>query len=84
MRFPWGLLLLLPKARRPVQTEVREIMASSTSVQKDRFDFLIEKSLVLDLKQSMDMAAFFNLVSNTMSDQLDISFSVLKKMRSPE
>lgn len=67
-------------AQLSVQTEVKEIMASSTSVQKDRFNFLVEKSLVLDLKQNMDMDAFFNLVSNTMSDQLDISPSVLRKM----
>ncbi len=63
-----------------VQTEAKKIISSRTSFQKDRFDLLVDKSLVIDLKQTMDMEAFFNVVSKAMSDQLNISPSVLSNM----
>lgn len=63
-----------------VQTEVKVIIALGTSFQRNQFDLLVEKSLVLDLTQSMDMEAFFHLVSHAMSDQLNISPSVLGNM----
>jgi len=67
-------------ANLSVQTEVKEIIALGTSFQKDRFDLLVENSVVLDLTQSMDMETFFHLVSHAMSDQLNISPSVLSNM----
>ncbi len=63
-----------------VQTQVKEIIALNTSVQKDPFDLLVEKSPVMDLKQAMDKEAFFNLVSHAMSDLLNITPSVLNDM----
>ncbi len=63
-----------------VQTEAKKIISSRTLFQKDRFDLLVDKSLVIDLKQTMDMEGFFNIVSKAMSDQLNISSSVLSNM----
>lgn len=56
-----------------VQTEVKDIITSKKSFQKDRFDFLVEKSLVMDLKEAMNKESFFDLVSQAMSDSLNIS-----------
>ncbi len=63
-----------------VQTEVKNIITSKKSLQKDRFDFLVEKSLVMDLKKAMDKEAFFNLVSQAMSESLNISSQTLNDM----
>ena len=63
-----------------VQTEVKDIITSKRSFQKDRFDLLVEKSLVLDLKEAMNKGDFFELVSQVMSDLLNISPSVLNDL----
>ncbi len=63
-----------------VQTQVKKIITLNTSFQKDRFDLLVEKSQVMDLKQAMGKQDFFNLVSQAMSDQLNISSSMLNNM----
>ena len=63
-----------------VPTEVKNIIAYKKSPQKDRFDLLVEKSLVLDLKEEINKETFFKLVSNTMSDSLNISSLVLYDM----
>ena len=42
----------------PVQTEVKKIITSNQFIQKDRFDMLVEKSLVMDLKNTMDKEIF--------------------------
>ncbi|MCK5541897.1 MAG: cation:proton antiporter [Desulfobacterales bacterium] len=63
-----------------VQTEVKDIIAYKQSPQKDRFDLLVDKSLVLDLNEAMNKEEFFMLVSNAMSDSLNISPLVLNEM----
>lgn len=63
-----------------VQTEVKNIITSTKSLQKDRFDVLVEKSLVMDLKKAMDKDAFFNLASQAMSESLNISSQALNDM----
>ncbi len=40
----------------------------------------MEKSLVMDLKETMTKEVFFDLVSQTMSDSLGISYKVLHSM----
>ncbi|MCP3898910.1 MAG: PTS transporter subunit EIIA [Desulfobacteraceae bacterium] len=63
-----------------VQTEVKDIITYRQSPQKDRFDLLVDASLVLDLKEAMNKDTFFKQVSNSMSDSLNISPSVLYDM----
>ncbi|MCD4742712.1 MAG: cation:proton antiporter [Desulfobacteraceae bacterium] len=63
-----------------VQSEVEDIIASRKLFQKDRFDLLVDKSLVMDLKEAINKEIFFELVSNAMSDSLNISAQVLNDM----
>jgi len=63
-----------------VQTQVKQIIAVNVSSQKDRFDQLVEKSLVMDLKQTMNKEAFFNRVSQAISEPLNMSASILNDM----
>jgi len=63
-----------------VQTEVKEIIALNKPSQKDRFDLLVEKSPIMDLKQTMNKEAFFELASHALSNALNISPSTLKDL----
>ena len=66
--------------RNPVKAEVKEIMALKASPQKDRFDLVVEKSLVLDIKKPMDRDGFFHEVARAMSPSLNLSTKTLKEM----
>ncbi|NDY71468.1 potassium transporter TrkA [Desulfobacter hydrogenophilus] len=48
--------------------------------QRDRFDLLVEKAVVADLKQEMDKNAFFEQAAKQLSKQVDISASTLFEM----
>ena len=63
-----------------VQTQVKDIIKDKKSSQKDRFDLIVDESLVLDLKESINKEAFFELVSDVMSASLNISPIVLYDM----
>ncbi len=63
-----------------VQAEVKDIISYKRLSQKDRFDMLIDNSLVLDFKEAMNKEKFFELVSNAMSDSLNISSGALYDM----
>ncbi len=62
------------------QKEVKDIITTKKSLSKDRFDFLVEKSLVMDLKETMNKELFFDVVSQTMANSLDISSLTLYDM----
>lgn len=55
---------------RSLGTEVKQIIREETDTHKDRFDHLIEESVVIDLDQSMGHEDFFKRVANIMGDQL--------------
>ncbi|MBU2452045.1 MAG: PTS sugar transporter subunit IIA, partial [Proteobacteria bacterium] len=64
-----------------VRTEIKEIIDSGNNfIKTDRFDLLVEKSLIMDLKQPMDKETFFDLVSCAMSDSLNMSSSHLYEL----
>jgi len=63
-----------------IQKEVKNIITSKKPLQKDRFDFIVGKSLVMDLKETMTKEAFFDLVSQAMSGSLNISNKTLHNM----
>ena len=48
--------------------------------QRDRFDLLVEKAVVADLKQEMDKNAFFEQAAKQLSKQVDSSASTLFEM----
>lgn len=60
--------------------EVKQMVYHESTIQKDRFDILIEESRVMDLKQHMDKQIFFDMVAHSMSDSLNLSSSVIHKM----
>lgn len=65
---------------RSVQTEVKNIITSNRDLQKDRFDELVENSIVMDIEESIDKETFFYLVSKAMSGSLNITPSVLNDL----
>lgn len=61
-------------------TEVKEMISGLKTLKKDRFDLLLEKSTVMDLKQKMDRDTFFDIVSHTMAESLEMSSSSIFQM----
>ena len=55
-----------------LENELREILRVRDEIQKDRFDMIIEKCVVLDIKESINKTEFFKLVSENLSDNLNI------------
>ena len=64
----------------PVKTEVRAIINSGTASSGDRFDHLLKKSLVMDLKQAMDKDEFFNIAAHGLCETLDMRPSDINQM----
>lgn len=62
------------------KTKVKDFITSDICNEKDRFDLLVENSLVMDLKQTMDKETFFEMVSKTMSASLNMPSSILNDM----
>ncbi|MFH2092104.1 MAG: PTS sugar transporter subunit IIA [Pseudomonadota bacterium] len=56
------------------------IPAGAGQAGKDRFDRIVEKSQVIDLKHPMDKADFFDMVSQMMSEPLDMNAADLNQM----
>ncbi len=60
-----------------LETELKEIIRERDDIIKDRFDHIIEESLVLDINQSITIEEFFRLVAESMSKRLAINADVL-------
>ncbi|NQT28576.1 MAG: amino acid permease, partial [Candidatus Omnitrophica bacterium] len=63
-----------------LEDELKEILHKRDKIIKDRFDHLVEDSIVLDLGEEMNRDDFFQLVSTTLSSRLDISPSQIKSL----
>jgi Trk K+ transport system NAD-binding subunit/mannitol/fructose-specific phosphotransferase system IIA component (Ntr-type)/Kef-type K+ transport system membrane component KefB len=59
------------------QQEVKQILSGGPTAQKDRFDILVEKAQVMDIKQRMNRDMFFDMVAHTMSESLQMSSSAI-------
>jgi len=57
---------------RSLETELKDIIRERDDITKDRFDKVIEKSIVLDIDEGMDVESFFKLVSDAMSGHLGL------------
>jgi Trk K+ transport system NAD-binding subunit/Kef-type K+ transport system membrane component KefB/mannitol/fructose-specific phosphotransferase system IIA component (Ntr-type) len=57
----------------PFQKEVIQLIKSKVTSQPDRFDLLVAKGQVMDLKDQIDKHTFFKLAANVMSDPLETS-----------
>ncbi len=54
-----------------LEKELKEIIRERDSIQKDRFDNLIENSVVLDIKKSVTKEEFFNIISENVSTSIN-------------
>jgi APA family basic amino acid/polyamine antiporter len=57
---------------RSLETELKDIIRERDEITTDRFDKVIEKSIVLDIDEPMDVEPFLRLVSEAMSENLGI------------
>lgn len=68
---------------RILETELKEIIRERDEIQKDRFDHIVESCKVLDIDHQIRFEDFFHLVSEVMSENLeidpDIFFNLLLK-----
>jgi len=55
-----------------LETELREIIRERDEIVKDRFDHIIEQSVVLDIESSISAEEFFKLVSQQMSARIKV------------
>ena len=60
-----------------LETELKEIIQERDDITKDRFDAIIENSMVLDIDKEMSVDAFFKIVSDVLSQRVHINASVL-------
>jgi APA family basic amino acid/polyamine antiporter len=57
---------------RSLETELKEIIRERDDISKDRFDHVIEKSVVLDVDMAVRMEDLFQLAADRMAHRLDI------------
>ncbi|MFC1504258.1 amino acid permease [Spirochaetota bacterium] len=57
--------------------ELKEIIRERDDIILDRFDEIIEKCKIMDIKESMAMKDFFKLISDTLGENLNIKPSVI-------
>ncbi len=63
-----------------LEDELKEILHKRDKIIKDRFDHLVEDSIVLDLEEEMNRDDFFQLISEMLSSSLGISPSQIKSL----
>ena len=57
---------------RSLETELKDIIRERDEITKDRFDGVIEDSIVLDIQEGMDVEPFFKRVADAMSGHLGL------------
>jgi APA family basic amino acid/polyamine antiporter len=57
---------------RSLETELKEIIRERDDISADRFDNVIEKSVVLDVDMPVKMEDLFQLAADRMADRLDL------------
>ena len=62
---------------RSLETELREIIRERDQIVTDRFDHIIEKSIVLDMKSPISAQDFFKLAAAKLSTRVNVEESVL-------
>ncbi len=60
-----------------LESELREIIRERDVIVKDRFDTIVEKCTVLDIKESVSLEEFFKQVADVMSNRLKLNPSFL-------
>ncbi len=60
-----------------LETELKEIIRERDDITKDRFDDIIEKCVVLDIGEEMELVDFFKSVSDALSKRVKVKTSNL-------
>lgn len=63
-----------------LETELREIIRERDQIIKDRFDHIIEQSVVLDLKDALSAEQFFRLAADEMAGRVNVEAPVLLQL----
>lgn len=63
-----------------LETELKEIIRERDEISKDRFDGIIEHSIVLDVDKGMPAEEFFKLVTETLGERLKVNAGGLLKL----
>ncbi|KPJ49991.1 hypothetical protein AMJ40_04145 [candidate division TA06 bacterium DG_26] len=60
-----------------LETELRQVIRERDGITRDRFDEVVEESLILDIGEQLGAEEFFELVATAMSERLGINESAL-------
>jgi len=63
-----------------LETELKEIIQERDEITKDRFDAIIEKCIVLDIDEEMQLEDFFRLVAQKLSQRVKVKPQVLYQL----
>jgi APA family basic amino acid/polyamine antiporter len=63
-----------------LETELKEIITERDDIIKDRFDRIIERSVILDIDKSVPVEEFFRLVAEAMAEHLKEEQETLLKL----
>jgi amino acid transporter/mannitol/fructose-specific phosphotransferase system IIA component (Ntr-type) len=63
-----------------LEAELRDIIRERDDITKDRFDQIIEKSMVLDIDRAMPVKEFFQLTAEKIAPKLNTNPSVILRM----
>ncbi len=68
-----------------LETELKEIIRERDDIIKDRFDRIIEESIVMDIEETTKVEEFFKLVAQAMSEKIKVpSAVILRKLMERE
>ena len=62
-----------------LETELKEIIRERDNIIADRFDQIVENAVIMDIKGSVFIEEFFEMVDKAMSDRLNIERKILMK-----
>ena len=62
-----------------LEDELKQVVREREGIAADRFDGIIENSLVLDLNSAVDLDAFFEQVADRLADRLNLPADKLKE-----
>ncbi|MBN2160179.1 MAG: amino acid permease [Spirochaetes bacterium] len=63
-----------------LETELKEVIRERDEIIEDRFDRIIEDSIILDIDRSLDADEFFRMVSRKMAGHLDMKPGAIYKL----
>lgn len=62
---------------RSLETELKEIIRERDDIVEDRFDRIIEESIVMDIDRAIEAEEFFRLAAEAMSKKIKVSAEVI-------